>query len=98
MEFVYEKQKDLIKGFIDLVFYHEGLYYIVDWKTNWLPEYSPEMIEESMLQHAYHLQAKIYKEALKRYVKLFDQRPFEQLFGGAYYLYLRGMQWKSFLP
>lgn len=96
VEFIYEKKGDLIKGFIDLIFFHEGLYYIIDWKTNWLLEYSQEAIELSVMSHRYDLQAQIYTEALERYVKLFDERPFPEIFGGAHYLYLRGMQWKSF--
>ncbi len=98
MEFVYPEENNLLIGFIDLIFMQEGQYYIVDWKTNWLPDYSPEQIEASMQRSLYYLQAKIYAEALKRYIKLFDERPFEECFGGAYYLYLRGKKWMSFMP
>lgn len=98
MEFVYEDRGNLCKGFIDLVFYHEGLFYLADWKTNWLPDYSLQQLEASIQEKHYDIQAKIYVEALKRYVKLFDDRPFEQCFGGAYYLYLRGMRWIKVIP
>jgi exodeoxyribonuclease V beta subunit len=98
MEFVYESQGNLCKGFIDLVFFHDGLFYLADWKTNWLPEYSLQQLETSIHEKHYDLQAAIYTEALKRYLRLFDERPFETLFGGAYYLYLRGMQWIKVLP
>ncbi len=98
MEFVYGQNEQLIKGFIDLVFIYGDKYYIVDWKTNWLSEYTEQAIEDSIESHQYRLQAKIYAEALKRYVKLFDTRPFEAIFGGAYYLYIRGMQWIRLLP
>ncbi len=98
MEFVYEQKGNLCKGFIDLVFFHDGLFYLVDWKTNWLPEYSLEQLAASIQEKRYDMQASIYVEALRRYVKLFDDRPFEDCFGGAYYFYLRGMRWIQVLP
>jgi exodeoxyribonuclease V beta subunit len=89
-------QEGLIKGVIDLIFCHEGMYYLVDWKTNWLgtqPEaYETSSMQIAMHENAYFLQAAIYSEALKRYLKLVDSRSFEQCFGGVFYLFLRGMQ------
>lgn len=89
-------QEGLIKGVIDLLFCHEGRYYLIDWKTNWLgidaDAYHPEALQNSMQEHAYFLQAAIYTEAIKRYLKLVEPRPFEQCFGGIYYLFLRGLQ------
>ncbi len=88
-------KEGLIKGVIDMFFYHEGFYYLVDWKTNWLgPQtlsYDRLSLEKSMLENAYFLQAEIYVEAIRRYLKLVDERPFEECFGGVYYLFLRGM-------
>jgi len=85
----------LIKGVIDLIFINRNRYFIVDWKTNWLgiglEDYSPEKIALSITDHAYHLQAKIYQEALRRYLQIVDPRPFEECYGGTFYLYLRGM-------
>lgn len=86
----------LIKGVIDMLFYHDGRYYLADWKTNWLgPQsqcYEAAYLHAAMLDNAYYLQASIYAEAIKRYLKLVDARPFEECFGGVYYLFLRGMQ------
>ena len=45
-----------------------------------------------MQEHAYFLQAAIYTEAIKRYLSLVEKRPFEECFGGAFYLFLRGIQ------
>lgn len=84
-----------IKGVIDLFFEHEGKFYFLDWKTNWLgptlEHYSKKNLEQAMHEHDYGLQAKIYSEALKRYLKIFDKRTFEEVFGGFYYLFLRGV-------
>lgn len=98
MEFCYPYRLELRKGFIDLFFMHEGLYYLVDWKTNWLADYEEVKRNEAMEEHGYRLQAALYADALQRYVKLFDIRPFSECFGGAHYLFLRGGKWESFMP
>ncbi|MBA3958616.1 MAG: UvrD-helicase domain-containing protein [Parachlamydiaceae bacterium] len=86
-----------LKGVIDLLFMHDGKYYLLDWKSNWLPSYEQEQLEACMTGHNYFLQAKIYKEALRRYLKLVDDRPFEEIFGGTFYLFLRGNTVFNFL-
>jgi len=102
MEFVFSDGASLLKGFIDLVFRANGKYYLLDWKSNWIgntdEDYTLENIEKEMHQHGYFLQASIYTEALKRYVKLFDNRPFEECFGGAIYLFLRSSFAYHFIP
>lgn len=84
----------MIKGFIDLVFLLDGKYYFIDWKTNYLgnslEDYDQEKLRRSMEEQGYRLQAAIYQQALERYVRLFDSRPFETCFGGAFYIYFRG--------
>ncbi|MBS0620354.1 MAG: UvrD-helicase domain-containing protein [Verrucomicrobia bacterium] len=90
MQFYYPFAKGLMKGFADLFFSYEGKYYLLDWKSNYLENYSVEKIEEAMRAHDYFLQAEIYAEALARYVKLFDNRPFDTCFGGAIYYFIRG--------
>lgn len=85
-EFFYRYGNDSMKGFIDLIFEHEKRLYIVDWKTNWLGGdtscYTEEAMKNSMQAHQYDLQAKIYKEALVE----------EGIYGGAFYIYVRGPQ------
>lgn len=85
-----------VQGVIDLSFIHQGKYYIVDWKSNWLgpsyEAYHPAHLEHAMADHSYGLQASLYVEALQRYLKVVDNRPFEECFGGVFYLFLRGMQ------
>ncbi len=95
MEFIYSQDDDLIKGFIDLIFEHQGIYYIVDYKCNWLGDalefYSPNNVREAMQSHGYELQAKIYSHALKTYLDTRQPNRAENVFGGCYYLFLRGM-------
>lgn len=89
-----ERQSGFIKGVIDLVFQHEGLYYLVDWKSNWLgPDdsfYEKPFLEKAMKENGYLLQAHVYKEALQRYLSIIDPKPFASIFGGMYYVFLRG--------
>ena len=94
MEFLFPVEEGMMKGFIDLFFAHEGKYYLLDWKTNYLgpnlQSYTQEKLLEAMRAHDYFLQASIYTSALSRYVKLFDNRPFNECFGGAIYYFVRG--------
>jgi exodeoxyribonuclease V beta subunit len=95
MEFLFPTPDGYMKGFIDLFFEHQNKYYIVDWKSNWLgpsiESYRQGELETCMKKNEYHLQASIYIEALKRYLKITDPREFSDCFGGVYYLFLRGM-------
>jgi exodeoxyribonuclease V beta subunit len=77
-------------GFVDLVFRYNGLYYIVDWKTNYLKNYSENYILESMNESAYHNQYMIYCVAFRKWCGQFNL-DFEKCFGGVYYFYLRGI-------
>lgn len=85
----------IVQGVIDLLFYHEGRYYLLDWKTNWLgineEAYHFSDLQNAMEENGYLLQIAIYIEAIKRYLKLVEKRPFEECFGGIIYLFLRGM-------
>ncbi len=80
-------------GYVDLVFRHRGRYYLLDWKSNTLGDYSPPALEASMRHDAYDLQGRLYAFALHRWLqgRLKDYRP-ESHFGGIFYLYLRGLQ------
>jgi len=100
MEFLFAASPDYIKGFIDLVFYLDGKYYIVDWKTNWLGinQEAYSSLNEVMNTHNYWLQAALYYEALSCHVKQFDMRPFPEIFGGTFYIFVRGPAVCYFMP
>ncbi|MBR7103660.1 MAG: exodeoxyribonuclease V subunit gamma, partial [Lentisphaeria bacterium] len=86
-----------VTGSIDMVFEHEGKYHIVDWKSNQLPAYTPEMLKSSMAESYYHLQYLIYQAALLRYLKQrgvisdFSRSVCEKYVGGVHYVYMRGV-------
>lgn len=85
-----------MRGFIDLIFEHNGQYFLVDYKSNrlgkQLKDYSPDKLPLAMEEHQYFLQYHIYCVALHRYL---EQRlpnyKYEKHFGGVFYLFLRGM-------
>ncbi|MDD2462723.1 MAG: exodeoxyribonuclease V subunit beta [Desulfobulbus sp.] len=86
----------LMKGFIDLVFRHQGRYFIVDYKSNYLgashSDYGPEALEGCMESHQYHLQLLIYTLALHRFLRVrLREYEYETHLGGVYYLFLRAM-------
>lgn len=86
-----QDESSFLTGFIDLVAYMRGKYYIFDWKSNWLPAYTQATMKEAMEANDYFLQAKIYTLALRKFLMRLEKRPFEAIFGGAYYLFLRGL-------
>ncbi len=82
-----------LTGFIDLVCYYSGRYFVMDYKSNTLDDYSPEHLTEAMREHNYGLQYWLYSLVLHYHLKqrLADY-DFERHFGGIKYLFLRGMQ------
>ena len=86
-----------LKGFIDLVFEHEGRYFVLDWKSNHLGDtpahYGHDAMSAAMSDQGYHLQSLLYLVALDRYLRhrLADYDPDRHL-GGAVYLFVRGVR------
>ncbi|MCP4984608.1 MAG: exodeoxyribonuclease V subunit beta [Colwellia sp.] len=92
----YKKLSGMMHGFIDLIFEHQGKYYLCDYKSSHLgdsyQDYHFGALLENVEKNYYDLQYLIYSLALHRYLKqtLLDYNV-KQHFGGVYYLYLRGM-------
>lgn len=86
----------MLKGFIDLVFEHNGKYYVADYKSNWLGEhddaYHLEAMRQKILASRYDLQYVIYTLALHKLLKarLGNDYDYDRHIGGAVYLFLRG--------
>ncbi len=80
-------------GFIDLLFEHEGKFYILDYKSDTCQDYSTDALKSMMRERGYDYQYHIYTLALVRMLKDFYGSCFdyEKMIGGAYYLYLRGI-------
>jgi exodeoxyribonuclease V beta subunit len=86
----------MLKGFIDLVFEHQGRYYIVDYKSNQLgPDasaYTHDAMRQSVLNERYDLQYALYTLALHRQLRArLPGYQYQRHMGGVMYLYLRGV-------
>lgn len=86
---------DYIKGYIDLMFSHEGKYYIADWKSNFLgrdiSSYNEDRLTEAMEDHNYTKQYLLYTAAVCKILKKIHGVHFsyEKDFGGIYYIFSR---------
>lgn len=86
----------MLRGFMDLVFEHDGRYYVADYKSNWLganeDAYHPDALARAVLEHRYELQAAMYLHALHRLLKsrLGDHYDYERHVGGALIFFVRG--------
>ncbi|KND60503.1 Exodeoxyribonuclease V beta chain [Candidatus Burkholderia verschuerenii] len=86
----------MLKGFMDLVFEHDGRYYVADYKSNWLgaddAAYTPERIRAQMLRSRYDLQFVLYLLGLHRLLKTrLPDYDYDTHMGGAVYLFVRGL-------
>ncbi len=70
------RRHDTLFGFIDMVFEHNGEFYIVDYKTNHLgddlKDYQHDALARVMREQDYTLQAKIYSHSLRTWFKAFE--------------------------
>ncbi len=92
----FRQVQGMLKGFIDLVFRHNGRYYLLDYKSNWLGEnreaYTREAMASAMCTHRYDLQYQLYTLALHRYLRhRIADYDYQRHFGGVIYLFLRGV-------
>jgi exodeoxyribonuclease V beta subunit len=90
-----EDLNGMLKGFIDLVFEHDGRYYVLDYKSNWLGAdasgYDQTAMTQSMRDHRYDLQFTLYLFALHRLLKSrLPDYDYDRHIGGAVYVFLRG--------
>lgn len=94
--YLFDEIQGMLRGFVDLVFRHEGKYYLLDYKTNHLGEqsenYQQEALAQTMKLQHYDLQYLFYTLALHHYLQLRDaDYDYETHFGGVIYTFIRGM-------
>ncbi|GHA93903.1 exodeoxyribonuclease V subunit beta [Modicisalibacter luteus] len=85
----------MLKGFIDLVFEHQGRYYVADWKSNHLglddSAYTPEAMRAAVAEKRYDLQYALYLLALHRLLKArLKGYDYDRHIGGSLTVFLRG--------
>lgn len=86
-----------LSGFIDLICYHDGRYWLLDYKSNNLgprrSSYRRESLLAAMRAHNYGLQYWIYTLVIHRWLRRrIPDYSYERHFGGVFYLFVRGMQ------
>lgn len=92
----FEPRRGFMTGFMDLVVRHDGKFYLLDWKSNWLGptpgQYTRAALDAAMAGSHYFLQYHLYCLALNRHLEL-RQFDFEYArdFGGVRYVFLRGV-------
>ncbi|MEE4302241.1 MAG: UvrD-helicase domain-containing protein, partial [Pseudomonadales bacterium] len=68
-----DRVRGMMRGFVDLVLEHEGRFWIVDYKSNWLgpngSAYGADALLASVREHRYDLQYLIYCVALRRLLR-----------------------------
>lgn len=83
----------LMNGKIDLTYRHQGRVYVMDYKSNQLPAFDAQTLEQTMAASEYDLQALLYTLAVHRWMRLrmgaaYD---YERDFGGVRYVFCRGL-------
>jgi len=92
----FEPLRGFLKGNIDMVFVDEGIWYLIDYKTNYLgndvQDYAEDRLPAHMAQHHYYLQYHFYSVAVHRYLqRRLTDYDYDRHFGGVLYLFVRGM-------
>lgn len=88
-----DARRGFMTGSIDLLFRHGDRYFFADWKTDALPDYSPDALQTAMTERNYLFQAIIYAVALHTHLKqsLGAAYDFDRHFGGGHYFFVRGI-------
>ena len=87
----------MLKGFMDLVFEHEGRYWVLDYKSNALggndSAYHAKSLALGVAEHRYDIQGSLYMLALHRLLRsrLGDRYDPARQLGGALFFFLRGV-------
>lgn len=92
-----DRLNGMFKGFIDLAFEHQGRYYVLDYKSNWLGSdasaYNQQAMDAAVLEHRYDLQYVFYLLALHRQLRArLPDYDYDRHMGGAVYWFVRGAE------
>ena len=87
----------MLMGFADLVFEHDGRYWVLDYKSNALgpgdAAYTTDALEDAITGHRYDVQGALYLLALHRLLRArlgAGYQP-EHHLGGAIFFFIRGI-------
>jgi exodeoxyribonuclease V beta subunit len=83
-------ERGVVKGFVDLLFEHEGRVFVCDWKSDDLPRFDLDTLA-SHCNENYDVQARIYAIATLRLCGITTSADYTQRFGGVVFCFLRGL-------
>ncbi|HEY7373504.1 MAG TPA: UvrD-helicase domain-containing protein [Polyangia bacterium] len=83
-------ERGFVKGFVDMIFEHEGRSYFGDWKTDRLPAWDAATVGTHVAAN-YAVQERLYALALVRMLGVADAAAYEARFGGTLYVFVRGL-------
>jgi exodeoxyribonuclease V beta subunit len=82
-------ERGVVKGFIDLLFEHEGRIYVCDWKSDVLGSYDAGALALHCEEH-YDVQVRLYTIAALRFASITNAAEHAARFGAVVFSFLRG--------
>ncbi len=82
--------RGFVRGFLDVVFEHNGRVGFADWKSDVLPSFTSAALAAHVAAN-YELQVQLYTLALVRMLGIRNQSDYQDRFAGCLYLFLRGL-------
>ena len=83
-------ERGVVKGFIDLLFEHDGRVFVCDWKSDDLPRFDRDTLSRHCNEN-YDVQARIYTIATLRLCSITTPADYARRFGGVVFCFLRGL-------
>jgi exodeoxyribonuclease V beta subunit len=83
-------ERGAIRGFVDLLFEHDGRVVVCDWKSDDLVDFTPSALAEHCRAH-YEVQARLYILATLRFARITGPESYATRFGGMLFCFLRGL-------
>jgi exodeoxyribonuclease V beta subunit len=83
-------ERGVVKGFVDLLFEHDGRVFVCDWKSDDLPRFDKETLARHCGEN-YDVQARIYTIATLRLCGITTAAAYARRFGGVLFSFLRGL-------
>jgi exodeoxyribonuclease V beta subunit len=83
-------ERGVVKGFVDLLFEHDGRVFVCDWKSDALPSFDPDTLARHCGEN-YDVQARIYTIAALRLCGITSADAYGRRFGGVLFSFLRGL-------
>ena len=83
-------ERGAVRGFIDLLFEHDGHVVVCDWKSDDLVDFTPDALAEHCREN-YEVQARLYTLATLRLAGITGAESYAKRFGGMLFCFLRGL-------